>query len=69
VIFAVIMFILFSLAAFGSGAILFAAARSAVHEIEALILVLIGALFLVAAGIIEAIFLATRQLVRASEKA
>jgi hypothetical protein len=38
--------------------------HSALHELEALVFVLIAAVFLVGAGIVEAIFLATERLSR-----
>ncbi len=50
----VFLFILCILS-FLAGVMIFAAAKSAIHEIEAFLLFLIGAVFLVGAAIVEAI--------------
>jgi hypothetical protein len=61
---AVLTFILLSgLALVGPG-ILFYGAKSAVHEIEALMLVLIAAVLFVGAAVVEAIFRAVDRLDR-----
>jgi hypothetical protein len=49
------LFILIGLAACGLGSVVFLAAKGAPHEIEALVLILIGSVFLVGAGIMAAV--------------
>ena len=53
---------LFAVTLFLTGTSVFAAAKGAIHEIEGLILFLIGAVFLSSAGIVEAITLVRKRI-------
>lgn len=50
-----ILLFLLAILAFLAGAGILAGAKSAIHEIEALILFLIGAVFISGAGVVEAV--------------
>ncbi len=50
-----IFFLVLSIMAFAYGFMIFIGAKSAIHEIEALILFLIGAVFIVGAGIVDSV--------------
>jgi uncharacterized membrane protein len=50
-----VLLFFFALAAAGLGGLILVASKSAIHEIESLILFLIGAVFLVGTAIVDAV--------------